>query len=155
MVYYMTEPKYSEVTVSNKYHVYEFASIGTKGIFIKKIQFIETENPNIVNLAFGDKLEDGSIDDNIETNNGDRDKILATVAGSVYQYTAIYPNKHIIFFGSNKVRTRLYRMAISHNFEFLNPDFHIFALIEHGDILVSVPFEKGIDCVGFLVKKKV
>jgi uncharacterized protein DUF6934 len=150
----MHYPKYLEIIVSNEYHVYEFASIGSKGIFVKRIQFSATDNPHIFNLGFGDKMADGGIDDSVDSKNGDRDKILATIVASIYTFTSVYPGNYVLFFGSSESRTRLYRMAISNNFDFLNTDFHIFAIELLGQSLRAVPFEKNISCVGFLVKKR-
>ena len=60
-----------------------FVSEGPNGKIEKIIQFIETGIPGVYNLAFGNILPDGSVDDFSKTNNKDRDKILATVAAIV------------------------------------------------------------------------
>ena len=82
------------------------------------------------------------------------DKILATVAGVVYEYTSTYPERNIIFTGSNNARTRLYRMAINKNYNELSRDFHIFVLVELNAEIVKVPFPGNHDCLGFIVKRK-
>jgi len=150
----MHYPKYTEITASPDFDVFEFISIGIKGEIIKKIQFAETYYPGIYNLGFGDKINEADIDDETDSNNGDRDKVLATVADVVYFYTSIYPDRNIIFFGSNDVRTRLYRMAISNNFELLNKDFHIFAVQLVNGRIIRIPFSHNINCIGFLIKRK-
>jgi hypothetical protein len=109
----MHYPKYSEIIASPDFDVYEFIRTGIRGNIIKKIQFTETRHYGIYNLGFGDKINDEDIDDETDSNNGDRDKVLATVAEVVYFYTSVYPDRNIIFFGTNDARTRLYRMAIS------------------------------------------
>ena len=76
-----------------------------------------TELQGVYNLGFGDKMEDEAIDDNTDSKNGDSDKILATISNTIYIYTTVYPERSILFLGSNSARTRLYRMAISKNYE--------------------------------------
>ena len=67
---------------------------------------------DLFNIGFGDKnLETGDIDDKVVSNNGDSDKVLATVV--VYTFTDLNPETLIYATGSTKARTRLYRMGIS------------------------------------------
>lgn len=150
----MQYPKYTELKVSAEFDEFEFVSEGIKGNILKKIQFSKTELPDIYNLGFGDKTEDGTIDDSVDSKNGDRDKILATIGNIVYLYTSIYPERSILFLGSNDARTRLYRMAISKNYDELNKDFHIFVLVEQNDKIIKVPFKHDVTCLGFLIKRK-
>lgn len=49
------------------------------------------------NLAFGDIDIDGGIDDYNVTDNGDRNKILATVANAVDEFTRRYPMRWVYF----------------------------------------------------------
>jgi len=123
------------------------------------ILFEPTDYSHIYNLAFGDKLETSdnniiTIDDKINTDNGDRDKVLATVASAVYDYTNKYPDRWIIFSGSDEVRTRLYRMAITKNFAELCEDFHIFGLEIINDTFIRLPFDSKMNFTGFLIIKK-
>ena len=150
----MQYPKYTELSISDDFDVFEFFSIGENGSILKKVQFTKTQYSNIYNLGFGDKQEDGVIDDVHDSKNGGRDKVLATVAGIIYEYTSIYPERRIIFIGSTAARTRLYRMAINKNYEELSKDFYIFALIEEKDEIIHVPFMNSINCLGFLIKRK-
>ncbi|WP_394367093.1 DUF6934 family protein [Pseudobacter ginsenosidimutans] len=55
------------------------------------------------------------MDDAYNVSNQDRNKILATVAGAVYEFTAAYPDRVVYFSGSTPARCRLYRMAIGNN----------------------------------------
>ncbi len=44
------------------------------------------------NLGFGDKdLQTGEVDDTVISDNGDSQKVLATVAATVYAFTDKYP----------------------------------------------------------------
>jgi hypothetical protein len=109
--------------------LFEFTSIGPKGNIKKIIQYAETNLRNYYNLGFGDKDEQtGEIDDATITNNGDSQKILATVASPVYAFMDKHPDAMIYAKGSNSVRTRLYRIGITNNLFEIKKDFHIFGL---------------------------
>ncbi len=131
--------------------LFEFASIGPKGKIIKVVQFSEINYKNIYNLGFGDmNLETGKIDDTIITNNGDSQKVLATVASTIYLFTDKHPNVWIMAEGSNKVRTRLYRMGITNNLKEIKKDFEIYGLIEED----WYKFKIGEEYEAFLIKRK-
>ena len=67
--------------------VFEFISEGPNGLIYKLIQFQDTNQPNVYNLAFGDKnSETGELDDLAVSNNGDTDKVLATVVAALYAF---------------------------------------------------------------------
>ncbi len=152
-------PKY-KITGSEQSETFEFISVGSKGNIEKLIHFQNTDNPLIYNLAFGDKIEtviDGElvteIDDRVISENGDI--ILATVVSAVYEYSARYPERWIIFSGSDDIRTRLYRIAITKNYNDLCRDFHIFGVDFINDILVRIAFDSSTHFLGFIVKRKV
>jgi hypothetical protein len=111
----------------------------------------ETNLHNFYNLGFGDKNEvTGNIDDLVITNNGDSQKVLATVASSLLEFTDKYPNAMVYATGSTKSRTRLYRMGISNNLEMIEANFEIFG--QHQDHWQA--FEKGVEYEVFFVKRK-
>jgi hypothetical protein len=97
-------------------------------------------------------MENGEIDDYSITDNGDRNKILATIFDVVNTYTVRFPGRLIYFKGSTRERTRLYRIAIGLNFEELSQVFDIFVEIEEGDRFI--PFRKNLEVEAFLVKRK-
>jgi len=70
-------------------------------------------------------MPEGKVNDYIKNDNKDRNKILATVAAAVYEFTSHYPDRFIFFVGSTPERTRLYRMALAINLDELNVDFEI------------------------------
>ncbi len=131
--------------------IVEFVSVGEKGNIPKRIVFEETDHWGVYNLAFGDVGENGEIDDNKISDNGDRDKILATVAAVVMDFTKRYPDRFVIFSGSTLSRTRLYRRAITLNFEELSTLFEIYGY--QGNEII--PFSKNSNVDAFLVKRKV
>ena len=109
----MKLPKYP-LASSDKMLTFEFISEGKKGLIIKLVQYKQTNLKDVYNLAFDDKdQKTGEIDDLIISNNGDSEKVLATVISTVYAFTDKYPNAWIYATGSTKVRTRLYRMGIT------------------------------------------
>ena len=150
----MNHEKYNNIIASDDFLEYEFISVGPKGRIPKIIQFKITNNPNVYNLAFGNKNENGDLDDLATNNNNDRNKILTTVVLSVYLFTSEYPTKWVFFSGSTPDRTRLYRMAIALNFEELSFDFEIYGILRGVDSYVTVPFQKEVNYYGFLIKRK-
>ena len=131
--------------------VFEFVSEGVRGKIPKLVIYSETHLHNFYNLGFGDKDEaTGNIDDEVVTNNGDSEKILATVASTLYTFTDKFPAAMIFAMGSSKARTRLYRMGITNNIESIETDFEIFGLVEKS----WFPFKKAVEYEAFLVKRK-
>lgn len=134
-----------------KLMVFEFISEGAKGEIHKIVQFTETNLKDFYNLGFGDKdHKTGSIDDRIITNNGDSQKVLATVASTVYAFTDKYPNAWIYATGSNLARTRLYRIGITNNIIEIKKDFEVYGLKDN----LWHHFKRGIEYKAFLVKRK-
>lgn len=108
---------------------YEFISEGPKGRIRKIVEYTPTTIENVYNLAFGDYDDTiGGINDKIITNNGDSQKILATVASTVYAFTGKYPEAEIYATGSTAARTRLYRMGLTNNLTEISKDFFVFGL---------------------------
>ena len=140
----MKYEKYESLLISPDACEFTFISEGPKGEIEKMVQYTATDNPGIYSLAFGDLLPNGDIDDSIKNNNKDRNKILATVAVTVYEFTARYPEKIVFFTGSSPERTRLYRMALTNNLEELSLDFEIFGAILLGKSFIIEPFLKEI-----------
>ena len=109
--------------------IYTFESIGEK--VIKKIVEYSKLNSvyvglpidtDVYNLAFGDwDNEINDYVDNIESKNGDMEKVLATVANTALKFWEEYPKAQIFFQGSlvpgeNPRRTRLYQMKLNQYF---------------------------------------
>lgn len=142
---------YSDLTITDDFSVVDFISMGKNGTIPKRIAFTATELENVYNLAFGDINDDGEIDDYSISDNGDRNKILATIVNVVDDYTKKYPERWIIFRGSTKERTRLYRMAIGINLKELSVKFDIYAYVQEDVIL----FAKDVEINAFLIKRKI
>ncbi|MEY2830093.1 MAG: hypothetical protein RIQ33_1951 [Bacteroidota bacterium] len=148
----MNKPKYFYKS-EEQLLVFEFISEGPKGLVKKLITYTFTGSKDIYNLGFGDYNEESKkIDDNSITNNGDSQKILATVASTIYAFTEKYPSAWIFATGSTSVRTRLYRMGISTNIEEIKIDFDVYGLSESTNEWEE--FVIGEDYLAFLVTKK-
>ena len=132
--------------------VFEFISEGPKGIIRKLIHFQPTFQQGIYNLAFGDKdPETGDINDRAISNNGDMEKVLATVVSALYAFFDKHPYAMVYATGSTQARTRLYRMGITKFYEEMNKDFYLFGQI--GDNFYD--FKIGADYQGFLAQRKI
>lgn len=151
----MKYERYESLLTSGDSLEFKFTSEGPKGEIQKVVQFIKTNDPLIYNLAFGDLLPGGKVDDHVKNDNKDRNKILATVAATVYEFTARYPEKFVFFTGSTHERTRLYRMALTNNMEELSQDFEIYGITITGETFIAESFSKGKTYTGFLVKRKI
>ena len=150
----MRYEKYENIVTSSDKLEFQFISDGPKGKIIKLIQFTQTQNSEIYNLAFGNLRDDGLIDDETTNDNKDRNKILATVAASVYEFSSHYPDKMVFFCGTTPNRTRLYRIALSLNYEVLKKDFHIYGIQKNADTFERAAFCKGVEYYGFIIKRK-
>lgn len=92
----------------------------------------------------------GEIDDLAVSDNGDREKVLSTVASAVYTFLNIYPEVFVYATGSTKARTRLYRMSIARFYDEMQKDFYLYGQI--GDDFYE--FEISKDYNGFLAQRK-
>ena len=132
---------------------FEFYSEGPKGK-IKKVIRYSPQNANGItyfNLAFGDWNERArKIDDRSVTNNGDRDKILATVASTVLDFTNHYPDMMVYAKGSTPARTRLYQIGIATNWDVIKHLLHVYGFIDnHWEL-----FKRNINYEAFLILRK-
>ncbi|MBX9784071.1 MAG: hypothetical protein K2X48_12350 [Chitinophagaceae bacterium] len=115
-----------ELKAGSNLTAFEFLSEGKNGRIIKIIQFQKMNIPNLYNLAFGDKNADtGLIDDMIVTDNGDSEKVLATVVAAIYAFADKHPDAWIYATGSTNSRTRLYRMGINKYIDIVENDFDV------------------------------
>ena len=127
---------------------FEFTSVGPKGAIPKLVIYTEIDNNNVYNLGFGDKNPNtGKIDDSVVTDNKDSQKVLATVASTVYAFFDKHPTALIVATGSTKARTQ---MGISNNLEDITIDFNVFGRKDK----IWYPFEKNIEYNAFIITLK-
>ena len=141
---------YTEIEVTDDFDIFDFISIGRNGNILKRVAFTRTEHDKVYNLALGDVDEDNEINDYAISDNGDRNKVLATVASIVEAYTKKFPDRWIIFRGSTAERTRLYRMAVSLHLDELSGLYEIRGYVD-GE---AIPFAKNMKINAFLIKRK-
>jgi hypothetical protein len=103
----MPLPKY-QLKSGQQLSSYAFISEGPNGFIIKRIQFTLLNTEGVYNIAFGDKdPQSGEIDDLAISNNGNSEKVLATVVAAVYAFCDKHPESWIFITGSTQSRTRL------------------------------------------------
>ena len=133
---------------------YEFYSEGPKKSIKKVVRFSLVSLPSFTyyNLGFGDWNEtQKKIDDFVVSNNNDAERVLATVAATVIDFTNHYPGVIIYAEGSSFSRTRRYQMGINKYWGEIKPLFEVYGLIENEGFQ---PFEHGINYKAFVVKRK-
>lgn len=117
-----------QIRAKSSAKVFEFISEGTKGFIKKRIVYEETTIEGLYNLAFGDVNEEtDDFDDKVISANQDAEKVLATVAETVFIFLEKYPYAAIRAKGGNLARTRLYRIGISSSLEEISEKFDIMA----------------------------
>jgi hypothetical protein len=138
-----------EIVVSNDWLIYEFMSIGPKGSIPKTViyQYIEE---NLYNLAFGDKdTATGNIDDLVVTDNDDTEKVLATVASTLFDFFDNYSGTIVLAKGSTQSRTRLYRRYLTVLLEIIEENFLLLGEL-NGEV---ERFKKNKEYTSFLITK--
>jgi hypothetical protein len=138
----------------NDFRSYEFYSYGPKGRIHKMVTFtcIPHTDPPVYNLAFGDlNPESGEVDDRKNSNNQDKDIVLATVASTIAKFCDHHGDHYIYAEGSTPSRTRLYQMGIAEFWQEISMDFEVYGLIAD----VWKPFiPHTVNYEAFLVKRK-
>lgn len=131
-----------EVNTSPDLLTFEFISTGPKGHITKIVRYTELNVKGFYNLGFGDKDPiTGYISDRAITTNNNSKKVLATVASTLYAFTANYAEATIIATGCAETRTRLYRIGISNYLMDIQKDFVVFGLQKpFGSHLEKTPF---------------
>ncbi len=144
--------------------IYTFESVGEK-VIKKKVIYAKFNNPEniglpfntiVYNLGFGDWNEEtDELDDEVISKNGDTEIVLATVAGTIFNFWMKYPNADVFFMGSvpeNETprRTRLYQMKINRYFADISNNVNIRGFAENGWEI----FSKHKNYIAFLISQK-
>jgi hypothetical protein len=143
--------------------IYTFESVGKTTI--KKVVEYTKVNPiyldlpsniEVYNLGFGDWDDEiNDFKDKITSNNGDMEKVLATVANTVFSFWRNYPDASIFFQGSQiqgeePLRTYLYQRKIERYFEEISNIAYVFGKF-NGQLEI---FTKGKTYSNFLIIRK-
>jgi len=132
---------------------YTFHSEGPKGKIQKDIlyQMVKRGDTPLYNLTFGDWNEKTQrIDDQVISNNGDRQKVLATIAASVIHFMEENREAHIFAVGITPARTRLYRMNLTSYLAIITTYFEIEGFIYNK----WEAFQPGRNYKAFLLRRK-
>lgn len=124
----MNQERYSFLS-KRDYLNFEFDSHGPNGRIRKIVRFSpeNAEGVTFFSLAFGHLNEaTNELDDRAISNNQDTTKILATVAATVVEFTAHFPDMAVFAQGSSPARTRLYQMSISTNLREIETIFDVY-----------------------------
>ncbi len=140
-----------EVRSSARHTGYMFVSVGEQGSIIKVVEYTPTENPDEYNLGFGDyDPATRSVSDTVKSNNGDRDKVLATIGATAIDFLSWYPETTIFAVGSTDARTRTYQMGISRFYNEIELEYGVFGLRDgHWEV-----FEPNRSYAAFKMKRK-
>lgn len=150
IIFSMLLPRY-ELKSDESLTVFEFVSVGKKGRIPKIVQYVETNLKDFYNLGFGDKdAQTGEVDDTVITDNGDSEKVLATVTATVYAFPDKYPEAWVYATGSTKARTRLYRIGLTNNLAEILADFELYGQKDG----TWQEFARGVVYEAFLVKRR-
>lgn len=152
----MNEERYTEIQTAADYLSFTFVSRGRHGDLTKIVRFDKLQSRgNTYNLALGTLLPDNSFDYESTTNNGDRNKLLATVAIIVYVFMEEYTGYDVYITGSDYRRTLLYQRAINYGYPELIETFNIYGKLNNASQGEFEPYDKGKYCYsGFLIEKK-
>lgn len=127
--------EYYPLRVSNDYLSYSFLSLDRKGPILKVITFdpIETEPHQVFNLSLADTDNmTKQIRDDVISDNGDKDKIIETVAESINIFCEHYFKAYILIRGNSSSRNRLYQMAIAGRLKKISLRYEIYGLTKTG-----------------------
>lgn len=133
---------------------YVFISEGKKRIE-KVVDFAPIGIKNVMNIAFGDLLPDGSVDDRANSNNGDILKVLATVVKILKVFTTRHPKVGILFTGSTDERTKLYTRILKTYYMAFCKEFIIYAIVGTEKDNKTIPFDprENLQYLAFLIKR--
>ena len=99
---------------------YEFISIGPKGQITKRIEFTALRKRSYYNVAFGDVMKDGRVNDTAYSDNKDIVKIMATVIDTMKDFLRENPTAKLVFIGSTDDRTRFYKQILIRHYPILS-----------------------------------
>ena len=129
---------------------FEFESKGPRGA-IKKIARFTQIGVNLYSFGFGDlDTISGDLSDKAVSNNGDKDKVLATVAAIIYDFTSLFLDAAIFIKGSTAARSRWYQMNINAHWKEIGKMFEVFGYRKSK----WEPFHKRDNFEAFLGRRK-
>jgi hypothetical protein len=139
-----------EIEIGESGRVFQFVSEGPRGKIPKLVKFTELNIRGVYNLGFGDlNPYHSGMDDQARSDNGDAERVLATVVQTVLAFTTLYPRALIFAKGSTPARTRMYQIGISKHLEEILENFRVQGQIDGG----WEDFRKGRSYQAFLAER--
>ena len=135
------------------YKEYFFYSEGPKGRILKVVRFILVYGypASYYNIIMGDwNKELNDIDDLSVSNNGDAEKVLATIAGIILDFTGIFNNAKVHVIGSTFSRTRRYQIGVNKFRHEIEKIFYVYGRIGEE----WMPFQKNTNYDAFFIIRK-
>jgi len=119
---------------------------------VVKFTPIDTKKFTCFNLGLGDWDESQQmVDDSIISNNQDTEKVFASVADIIFQFTDRNPNAIIYVEGNSESRVRLYQIKINKYLNEVIAHFELFGLLKNLDL---ESYSAGNKYLGFVGKRK-
>jgi hypothetical protein len=146
----MNYEPYMDLVALPDLSVFQFISEGPWGRITKQIHFTLLFKPGIYVLQLGDINKYGGFDRCAISNNGDMNRILATVILAIEVYTERYPDRSIRIWSLSAERSRLFRIAIGNNLRLLSAKFTVQSMAREGFLF----FKKDIDSAYFELKRQ-
>ncbi len=141
-----------DFSANESLQTFGFESDGPNGKIKKIVRFSPQNADGITyfNIAFGDEIDEGKLNDKAISDNKDREKILATVAATIIEFTSYFPDVMVYAKGSTPSRTRLYQMGIAANWDTIKHVLNVYGF-KDGKWLA---FAKNINYEAFLAQRK-
>lgn len=109
---------------------FEFLSVSPARSIRKAVMFTPLSSNRAFNLALLDILPDKTFCGQTISNNGDLEKVMATVAQCIAHFFEHYPSADIYLQGNTPTRTRLYRIIISRELQKIRKYYEIYGTID-------------------------
>ena len=146
----MHSPFYEDIKTVKNYSTFRFTSIGKTEI-TKVVEFQETLEDGVYNLAMGDLIGKDFYIDTSNSNNGDIKKVLTTVVNIVQIYTKKYPERSVFITGNTQTKNNLYQRIIRMYYQTFKEEFNILGYLNKE---VKEQFDPNNNYVAFIVKRK-
>jgi hypothetical protein len=152
----MNEDRYIAIENNSDYSTFTFFSEGRYGSLLKIVRFdLIPFRAKTYNLSLGTVVSTNEVDYNTITNNGDRNRVLATVALIIYIFLEKHPECKIYITGNDARRTILYQRAITYGYKELNQSLNIYGDISNEEQLFDFEvFDLTKNYNGFLIESR-
>lgn len=106
---------------------------------------------SVFNMALVDVLKGGRLSDSTRSANGDMEQVFLTVGNCLFEFFRKHPDATVYFKGSDKVRTRVYRVTLSKRENYLaaQENFRLFGVLEEE----VFEYQPNASCEAFLIQR--